>query len=53
MGIAAIYGRTPLTPEIPAILPELVFTGRLTGLVDGAGLMLALGAWDPWDAACQ
>lgn len=50
MGIAAIYGRTPLTPEIRAILPELVFTGRLTGLVDGAGLMLALGAWDPWDA---
>jgi salicylate hydroxylase len=24
-----------------------VFAGRLTGLVDGSGLVLALGAWDP------
>jgi salicylate hydroxylase len=49
MGTAAIYGRTPLTPELRTVLPESVFTGRLTGLVDGGGLMLALGAWDPWD----
>jgi salicylate hydroxylase len=49
MGTAAIYGRTPLTPELRAVLPESVFTGRLACLVDGGGLMLALGAWDPWD----
>jgi salicylate hydroxylase len=50
IGIAAIYGRTPLTPEVRAFLPKPVLTGRLTGLVDGAGLMLALGAWDPRNA---
>lgn len=43
----AVYGRTLLTPQVRGMLPESVFAGRLTGLVDGAGLMLALGAWDP------
>jgi salicylate hydroxylase len=48
LGIAAIYGRTLLTPPVRGLLPESVFTGRLTSLVDGSGLVLALGAWDPW-----
>jgi salicylate hydroxylase len=48
LGVTAIYGRTLLTPQVRGFLPESVFTGRLTSLVDTDGLALALGAWDPW-----
>jgi salicylate hydroxylase len=47
LGTAAIYGRTQLSAQVRGLLPDSVFSGRLTGLVDGEGLMLALGAWDP------
>lgn len=47
LGTSAIYGRTPLTPQVRELLPDPVCAGRLTGLVDGTGLMLALGAWEP------
>ena len=47
VGALGLFGRAPLTAELPAELPEAVSNAGFAIVSDGAGTMLGIGHWRP------
>src|SRR5262245_55848620 len=46
-----VYGRTPLTPELRAVMPDVLIDGGVLIAVDRKGSRLLIAAFDPRQAA--
>ncbi len=51
--VRGIYGRSRIPSEHRAWLPAGVLNQRFVGVSGGSGMILALGAWDPWERPAE